>query len=82
MSPAGSTQGSQHVELPCLESVSGEGLTAGAVEMTREPIDSTQDLQRRHVQVRALSVPCRDDVVHLVAALRGSSVRHLIGHWD
>jgi hypothetical protein len=58
--------------------VSGEGLAAGTVEVTRKSIDSAEHLQRRNVQVRALAVPGRNDVVDLVAAL----LRHLVGHVD
>ncbi len=78
MSAACSTERSQHVELPCLQPVSGEGLAAGTVKVTRQAVDSTQHLKRRHIQVRALPVPGRDDVVYLVAAC----LRHLVGHWD
>ncbi|GGP97277.1 hypothetical protein GCM10010215_23740 [Streptomyces virginiae] len=44
----------------------GEGQPAGAVEMAREPADAAQDLERFHVEVRALPPPCRHQSVDLV----------------
>ncbi|GLX20970.1 hypothetical protein Slala01_46140 [Streptomyces lavendulae subsp. lavendulae] len=44
----------------------GEGEPAGPVEVAREPADAAEHFERFHVEVRALSPPCRDQSVDLV----------------
>jgi hypothetical protein len=63
-----SAQCREHIELPALEAVLGEGRPTGEVEAPREPGDAGQDFQRRHVEVGALATPRRHDAVDVVGA--------------
>ena len=62
----GPAQRGEHVELPDLEVVSGEGGTAGPVEVPRQPGHPAEDLERSDVEVGPLAGPGGDEPVHLV----------------
>ena len=64
---AGAPQRGQHVELPRLDAVRGEGVAAGEVEVARQPADPGEHLDGREVEVAAFASPGLDQVVHLVA---------------
>ena len=69
---AGPAQRRQHVELPALQVVLGEGGAAGAVQVPGQPGDPGQHLERLDVQVRALALPGEHDAVDLVAGPGGA----------
>ena len=60
-------QRGQHVELPRLDVVGGEGVAAGQVEVAGQPGDAAEDLHRTEVEVAALARPGLDQAVHFVA---------------
>ena len=62
----GAAQRGQHVELPRLDAVGGEGVAAGQVEVAGQPADPREDLDGREVEVAAFAPPGLDQVVHLV----------------
>src|SRR5699024_8978941 len=62
----GPSQRGQHVELPHLQAVFGEGSPASQVQVAREARDPGEDAQRRDVQVRTFALPRLDYPVHLV----------------
>ncbi len=64
---AGPAQGGQHVELPDLDLVRGEGVLAGQVEVPGEPADPAEDLDRGQVEVGTLARPCLHQLVDLVS---------------
>ena len=72
---AGPAQRGEHVELPRLDVVRGEGAFAGQVEVAGEPADPAEDLDGREVEVGALARPRLDQVVDLVPHGRHSSLR-------
>ena len=66
----GATQRGEHVELPALEAVAAERLATRTVEVTGQPGDPAEHLQRCDIEVGTLAPPRRDEVVDLVAARR------------
>ena len=63
---AGATQGRQHVELPRLQAVFGEGVPASEIQVAGQASDSAQHLHRGNVEVWTLALPGVDEPVHLV----------------
>ena len=63
---AGPAQGGEHVELPGLEVVRGEDPAPGPVQVTREPGDPAEHLQRLDVEVRAFRAPGLDEPVDFI----------------
>jgi hypothetical protein len=73
---AGTSEGDQDVELPGLEAVPGEGLTACPVQMARESGDAAEYLQWRDIKVGTFPMPCGDEFVHFVALDLGALTDH------
>ena len=69
----------QHVELPRLDLVGGEGRPPGQVEVPGQPGDPAEDGDRREVEVRPLARPRLGELVDLVphAAHSTASVKNL-----
>ncbi|CAM5736791.1 hypothetical protein SBADM41S_09445 [Streptomyces badius] len=63
---AGPAQRREHVELPRLQVVLGEGYAAGPVEVACQAGDAAEHLEWFHVEVGALAAPCSDQSVDLV----------------
>lgn len=59
-------QRGEHVELPGLQPVIGEGPAPRDVQMPGQPGDPAEDLHRLDVEVRTLRPPRGDQVVYLV----------------
>ncbi len=62
----GATQRGEHVELPALELVPGEGARAVEVEQPGQSGDAGEDVERLDVEVGALASPGLDDGVDVV----------------
>ena len=63
---AGAAQCGEHVELPRLEVVRLERGAACTVEVTGQPGDAREHVERRDVEVGSFARPRRDDRVDLV----------------
>src|SRR5690606_29050572 len=63
---ARAAQGREHVELPGLDVVRGEGVAASQVEVTGQPRDPGEHLDGCEVEVASFTTPRLDQVVHLV----------------
>ena len=57
----------EHVELPRLDLRGRERVAAGQVEVSAEPADPAEDLDRGEVEVGPLARPCLDQLVDLVS---------------
>ena len=68
---AGASQRGQHVELPQLEALVGEGAAARDVEVVAQPADPAQHLHGGQVEVRALALPGRDQAVDVIVMAPG-----------
>lgn len=65
------TQRGEHVELPTLEFVFGEGAGQFSLGQSGEPRDASDDLHRGHIEVGTLCVPLLDDLVDCVCLPHG-----------
>ena len=64
----------QHIKLPGLQAVGGEGGAPHPVQVPGQPGHAAEHMQGRDIQVRPLGSPARDDLVDLVPALAGAQV--------